>query len=115
MARIVKMTADRFAAMNQIDIEAWSDWATKKFGRAIQFPSKLPVYGTYLDGDPDGGNGFSFDEYSAAALIAAVRRALRHYDDEKKWMRWVRRAMRQDFSWKRSASEYVDVYQKAMT
>ena len=54
MARIVKMTADRFAAMNQIDIEAWSDWATKKFGRAIQFPSKLPVYGTYLDGDPDG-------------------------------------------------------------
>ena len=38
-----------------------------------------------LDGDPDGGNGFSFDEYSAAALIVTVRRALRHYDDEKKW------------------------------
>lgn len=54
MARIAVMTADRFAAMNQIDIEAWSDWATKKFGHAIQFPTKLPVYGTYLDGDPQG-------------------------------------------------------------
>ncbi|RIL07143.1 MAG: hypothetical protein DCC71_03970 [Proteobacteria bacterium] len=54
MARIVKMTADRFEAMDGIDIEAWSDWATKKFGRAMQFPTKKPVYGTYLDGDPDG-------------------------------------------------------------
>lgn len=54
MTRIVKMTADRFEAMDGIDIEAWSDWATKKFGRAMQFPTKKPVYGTYLDGDPDG-------------------------------------------------------------
>jgi ribosomal protein S18 acetylase RimI-like enzyme len=54
MARIVKMTADRFEEMNQIDIEAWSDWASKKFGRAMVFPTKQPVYGTYLDGDPDG-------------------------------------------------------------
>ncbi len=68
-----------------------------------------------LDSDPDGGNGFSFEEYSAAALTAAVRRALRHYVDEKKWVRWVRRAMRQDFTWKRSAAEYVHVYEKALT
>jgi GNAT superfamily N-acetyltransferase len=38
----------------RIDIEAWSDWATKKFGKAIVFPTKQPLYGTYLDGDPDG-------------------------------------------------------------
>jgi ribosomal protein S18 acetylase RimI-like enzyme len=54
MARIVPMTADRFDAMNQIDVEAWSDWATKKFGHTMVFPTKQPVYGTYLDGDPDG-------------------------------------------------------------
>ena len=54
MARIVKMTHDRFDGMNQIDVDAWSDWATKKFGRAMVFPTKQPVYGTYLDGDPEG-------------------------------------------------------------
>src|SRR5439155_17985878 len=54
MARIVEMTADRFDGMNRIDVEAWSDWATKKFGRAMVFPTKQPVYGTYLDGDPEG-------------------------------------------------------------
>jgi ribosomal protein S18 acetylase RimI-like enzyme len=55
MPSIVRMTADRFAAMDKIDVEAWSNWASKKFGRAIQFPSKARVYGTYLDGDPEGG------------------------------------------------------------
>lgn len=55
MTRIVRMTADRFDDMNRVDIEAWSDWATKKFGQAIVFPTKKPVYGTYLDGDPEGG------------------------------------------------------------
>jgi len=55
MPSIVPMTADRFADMDKIDVEAWSNWATKKFGRAIQFPSKALVYGTYLDGDPEGG------------------------------------------------------------
>jgi len=54
MARIVPMTADRFDDMNGIDVEAWSDWATKKFGHAMVFPTKQPVYGTYLDGDPEG-------------------------------------------------------------
>jgi len=54
MPKIVAMTADRFAAMNEVDIEAWSDWASKKFGRRIEFPTKAPVYGTYLDGDPQG-------------------------------------------------------------
>ena len=54
MATVVPMTSDRFTAMNKIDIEAWSNWASKKFGRAIQFPTKQPVYGTYLDGDPQG-------------------------------------------------------------
>jgi len=64
-----------------------------------------------LDADPEHGNGFSFEAYSAAALVASVRRALRHYHDETTWTRWVRRAMREDFSWKSSAAEYVRVYQ----
>lgn len=67
-----------------------------------------------LDADPDGGNGFSFDDYSAPAMSEAVDRALRHYKDEKTWTRWMRRAMRQDFSWKLSAADYVRVYKKAV-
>ena len=67
-----------------------------------------------LDEDPDRGNGFSFEAFDASALLATLRRALRHYENEKLWTRWVRRAMREDSSWKSSAGRYLDVYEQAI-
>lgn len=67
-----------------------------------------------LDADPKRGNGFAFEECSATGLVSAVQRALRHYQDAKTWVRWVRRAMREDFSWKQSASLYENVYRRAI-
>jgi starch synthase len=60
------------------------------------------------------GTGFLFKEYSAPALIASLRRALEVYSDRNKWKGLVRNGMKQDFSWERSAKEYVKVYRKAM-
>jgi starch synthase len=60
------------------------------------------------------GTGFLFKEYSAPALIACLRRALEVYRDGNKWKRLMRNGMKQDFSWERSAEEYVKVYRKAM-
>ncbi len=67
-----------------------------------------------LDVDPEGGNGFSFEAFDASALLATLRRALRHYENEKQWTRWVRRAMREDSSWRSSARRYLDVYGQAI-
>jgi starch synthase len=60
------------------------------------------------------GTGFLFDEYSAPALVDCLRRALVVYSNRNRWNRLVRNGMKQDFSWERSAREYVKVYQKAM-
>lgn len=60
------------------------------------------------------GTGFLFEEYSAPALIACLRRALEVYRDGSKWKRLVQNGMKQDFSWERSAEEYAKVYRKAM-
>lgn len=67
-----------------------------------------------LDADPERGNGFAFRDFSARVLLETLERALRHYEDETAWTKWVRRAMREDFSWKRSAAEYVEVYEQAV-
>jgi starch synthase len=58
----------------------------------------------------DGATGFKFAEYSPAALVAAVRRALEAYRQPERWRRMQQTAMRQDFSWDASAREYVKVY-----
>jgi starch synthase len=59
------------------------------------------------------GTGFKFEEYAGAAMVQCVRRALQHYEDERIWKRIQLNGMAKDFSWKRSAAEYVKVYAAA--
>jgi starch synthase len=64
---------------------------------------------------PEGeGNGFVFHEYSAAALLAALRRALATFQHSDEWRRLQTRGMGLDFSWDRSAERYEGVYRRAM-
>jgi len=64
------------------------------------------------DLSPDGstGTGVRFDRYDAASLLGAIQRAIGFYRAPGRWKRIGRRIMEQDFTWTRSAREYVDVY-----
>ena len=56
------------------------------------------------------GNGFKFEEATPAAMLGAVRRALAAFRDRRSWSALVRNAMAGDFSWDRSAGEYLRLY-----
>ena len=58
--------------------------------------------------------GFSFDEASATALGKAVARALGYYHQPAIWQQLVCTGMKQDFSWKRSAQHYLELYRTVM-
>ncbi len=58
------------------------------------------------------GNGFKFSEYSRTALVEAVRSALKIYSQPDIWQRLIQNAMEADFSWERSAREYLELYKK---
>jgi starch synthase len=68
----------------------------------------------YASGEPDA-TGFSFDDYTPAALLAALAHALALYRDPAGWHALQLAGMRQDHSWDRSAREYVKIYERAMT
>jgi starch synthase len=70
---------------------------------------------TDADKDPQNGTGFSFSEYHPGALLAAVRRAVRAFGDAAGWRRLQINAMSRDFSWDRSAREYVRLYERALS
>lgn len=58
-------------------------------------------------------NGFSFGEFSADALIGTLEHALRVYrKDETSWQAIQQRGMREDFSWDRSAQEYIRIFRQ---
>lgn len=64
---------------------------------------------------PQTGTGFKFASYEPAVFLAALRAALDHYKDKGRWQMLQQRAMRQDFSWERSAREYVGIYERILT
>ncbi|MDD5091808.1 MAG: glycosyltransferase, partial [Candidatus Wallbacteria bacterium] len=65
-----------------------------------------------MDFNPsDGsGNGFIFDEYNSSSLLRAVKRACEVHSSPKMWKKLVNNAMEADFSWKKSASLYKNLY-----
>ena len=57
------------------------------------------------------GLGFTFGSVDAGDMLGALYRAVGvYYDDKKAWDQLVTRDMEADFSWDRSAQEYLDVY-----
>jgi starch synthase len=56
------------------------------------------------------GTGFLFDEYSPEAFLACCRRAVDAWRDKRAWTAMMKRGMALDFSWARSAREYVTLY-----
>ena len=60
------------------------------------------------------GNGFKFSEYSASAMLEEVKKAIKIYQDEKLWRKLMQNAMKEDFSWKKSAIKYEEIYKRAL-
>jgi starch synthase len=56
------------------------------------------------------GNGFLFTDYHPQAMLQALGRALAAFGDKPLWTRLQKNGMKADFSWDRSAAEYVKLY-----
>jgi starch synthase len=58
------------------------------------------------------GNGFSFNPYNPNDMIYTIDRALNIYKSPRLWEKIVHTAMECDFSWSRSAKQYMEIYNK---
>jgi starch synthase len=58
------------------------------------------------------GNGFKFHEYDSERLLETIIEALRVYSKQDLWRTLMLNGMRADFSWTRSARQYVELYQR---
>jgi len=61
------------------------------------------------------GNGFIFHEFSKVSLLDALLRAITLYEDNNAWRKLISRAMKEDFSWRKSGRTYKEIYQKLLT
>jgi starch synthase len=63
--------------------------------------------------DPARANGIKFHEFSARALAKAIRKALALYNNPALLRRFRQTAMKADFSWSQTISDYVKIYEYA--
>jgi len=60
------------------------------------------------------GTGFLFSDYTPSAMQDAVKRALCVYTDRDKRHKMIIDGMKMDFSWKKSAERYIELYRSAI-
>jgi len=58
--------------------------------------------------------GIVMDELDPAAILAAVDESLKLYADKAAWRQLIQTAMTQDYSWARSAEQYLALYHQAL-
>ncbi len=69
---------------------------------------------TPIPADGSIGNGFKFQEYTVTDLMLTLKQAIALYKKESTWRQIQRRAMSEDYSWSKSAKEYIDLYQSLL-
>ena len=57
-------------------------------------------------------NGFKFTDYTHQAMLASIHEALEAYKNKPAWNKLIQTAFADDFSWKASAGEYLELYNK---
>lgn len=64
--------------------------------------------------NPFEGNGFKFERSDAYDFMDAIERALKVFKNKREWHILQKRGMESDFSWRRSAREYMSLFEKMM-
>ncbi|KUO68977.1 MAG: glycogen synthase [Clostridia bacterium BRH_c25] len=60
------------------------------------------------------GTGFTFANYNAHEMLDAIRCAMSFYGQKDVWEAIIRNGMKQDFSWNKSAREYMELYERVL-
>ena len=75
--------------------------------------SRLQKKFSFLNSELKKANGFSFKNFNSKALYKVLDRALDvYYNSPKQWHKLQANGMCHDFSWSKSAREYLELYNK---
>lgn len=64
--------------------------------------------------DKTSGNGFVFENYDSDHLLKTIKRALEIFSNKEDRKKIIYNGMSSDFSWKKSADKYLNLYKKAL-
>ena len=121
LAHMIEAGADMFLMPSQFEPCGLNQFYSLRYGTIPIVRAVGGLADTITDVDvarfeDETANGFSFEDYTASALDATLRRAHQTYQTEPEaWQRLVTTtAMQQDWSWKQSAAQYAQLYERTL-
>jgi starch synthase len=120
LAHRIEAASDMFLMPSRFEPCGLNQLYSLKYGAVPVVRATGGLADTVVDAAPENirnrtATGFRFDEYDAAALDYTLRTACQSYRyDRDLWEQLVQTGMTQDWSWRRSADEYVKVYEQAV-
>lgn len=119
LAHLVEAGADMFLMPSKFEPCGLNQLYSLRYGTVPIVRATGGLADTVTDYSPEGledgeATGLVFERYEPEALLEAVRRAVKLFEDDGAWRRLMLNGMRQDWSWKRSAREYIKVYEHAV-
>lgn len=119
LAHRIEAGADLFLMPSRFEPCGLNQLYSLKYGAVPVVRATGGLVDTITDTTPqslaDGtATGFSFRETEALALAETLRRAIDTYRQPDTWRKIVSNGMRQDWSWGRSAQQYVQLYQSTL-
>ena len=115
LAHLIEAGADAFLMPSRFEPCGMNQMYSQRYGTPPIVRATGGLADTVVDCSAatlaDGSaSGFVFHEPSAAALLAAVERAVRAWRAETTWRALQRNGMARDFGWNASALRYAEIY-----
>lgn len=116
LAHAIEAGADFFLMPSRYEPCGLNQMMSMRYGTIPIVRSTGGLADTVVDADEDyeHGTGFRFHDYHTGALLWAVERALAAYRHQTRKEHIQRNGMHQDFSWARSARQYIELYQESL-
>ena len=116
LAHKIEAAADIFLMPSRYEPCGLNQIYSLKYGTVPVVRATGGLDDTIDEWDPSSnqGTGFKFESYSGRELLRSLHKAFAAYKNRSSWKVLMQNGMRQDFSWQRSAKEYVKVYERAL-
>jgi starch synthase len=116
-AHLIEAGADIFMMPSRYEPCGLNQMYSMRYGTVPVVRAVGGLVDTVRPYDPRNGQGtgFLFSDYSPTAFRGALQAALGLYrNNPAAWARLQKNGMRKDFSWDRSAADYVKVYKRVL-
>ena len=114
LSRKIYAGADLFLMPSKSEPCGLSQMVALRYGTVPIVRETGGLRDSITDSGDGQGNGFTFKTYNAHDMLGAIRRSLDAYWDKDNWDVLVERAMNSDFSWGKSANEYIKMYKEVL-